>query len=83
VVTVEDGVRTGGVGEAIAGRLREADVAVPVHNLGVPADWHPHGNRTEILAALGLTAQDAAREITERVSRLEDSVEVEVAARRA
>jgi 1-deoxy-D-xylulose-5-phosphate synthase len=83
VVTVEDGVRTGGVGEAIAGRLREADVAVPMHNLGVPADWHPHGNRTEILAALGLTAQDVAREITERVSRLEDSVEVEVAARRA
>jgi 1-deoxy-D-xylulose-5-phosphate synthase len=81
VVTVEDGVRTGGVGEAVAGLLREAGVAVPVHILGVPADWHPHGSRAQILANLGLTAQDVAREVTERVSRLEDSVEVEVSAR--
>jgi 1-deoxy-D-xylulose-5-phosphate synthase len=73
VVTVEDGVRTGGVGDAIAKALRDADVWVPLRDLGVPQDWHPHGSRAQILAALGLTAQDVARQVTEWVSRLEDA----------
>jgi 1-deoxy-D-xylulose-5-phosphate synthase len=72
VVTVEDGVRTGGVGDAIAKALRDADVWVPLRDLGVPADWHPHGTRAQILASLGLTAQDIARRVTEWVSLLED-----------
>jgi 1-deoxy-D-xylulose-5-phosphate synthase len=38
----------------------------------VPAGFHPHGSRAEILAALGLTAQDIARDVTEWVSQLED-----------
>jgi 1-deoxy-D-xylulose-5-phosphate synthase len=64
VVTVEDGVRAGGVGDALAKALRDAEVTVPLRDLGVPVDWHPHGRRAEILADLGLTAQDVAREIT-------------------
>jgi 1-deoxy-D-xylulose-5-phosphate synthase len=73
VVTVEDGVRTGGVGDAIAKALRDADVWVPLRDLGVPQDWHPHGSRAQILASMGLTAQDVARQVTEWVSRLEDT----------
>jgi 1-deoxy-D-xylulose-5-phosphate synthase len=73
VVTVEDGVRTGGVGDAIAKELRDADVWVPLRDLGVPAGWHPQGSRADILASLGLTAQDVARRVTEWVSRLEDA----------
>src|SRR3954469_23842833 len=72
VVTVEDGVRTGGVGDAIAKTLRDADVWVPLRDLGVPQRWHPHGSRAEILAELGLTAQDVARQMTEWVSRMEE-----------
>jgi 1-deoxy-D-xylulose-5-phosphate synthase len=72
VVTVEDGVRTGGVGEAVATSLREAGVTAPVHVLGVPADWHPHGTRNEILADLGLTAQDVARDVTGWLSELDE-----------
>lgn len=68
VVTVEDGVRDGGVGDAVARLLRESDVPVPVRDLGVPAGWHPHGSRGEILADLGLTAQDVAREVTGWIS---------------
>lgn len=64
VVTVEDGVRTGGVGDAVAAALRDAQVQVPVRVVGVPVDWHPHGSRAELLADLGLTAQDLAREVT-------------------
>ncbi|MPZ26260.1 MAG: 1-deoxy-D-xylulose-5-phosphate synthase [Micromonosporaceae bacterium] len=64
VVTVEDGVRTGGIGDACVAALRDAQVPVPVRTLGVPVDWHPHGSRAELLADLGLTAQDVAREVT-------------------
>ncbi|GAA4728509.1 1-deoxy-D-xylulose-5-phosphate synthase [Phytohabitans rumicis] len=72
VVTVEDGVRTGGVGDAVAKALRDADVDVPLRDIGVPQDWHPHGSRAQILADLGLTAQDVAREVTGWLSRLEE-----------
>jgi 1-deoxy-D-xylulose-5-phosphate synthase len=71
VVTLEDGVRAGGVGDAVAAALRDADVSVPLRDLGVPAGFHPHGTRAEILAALGLTVQDVARQVTEWVSRVE------------
>jgi 1-deoxy-D-xylulose-5-phosphate synthase len=71
VVTVEDGVRAGGVGDAVAAMLRDADVEVPLRDLGVPAGFHPHGTRAQILADLGLTAQDVARKVTEWVSRLD------------
>ncbi|HEY0531490.1 MAG TPA: 1-deoxy-D-xylulose-5-phosphate synthase [Actinoplanes sp.] len=71
VVVVEDGVRTGGVGEAVAAGLRDARVDVPLRAIGVPAGFHPHGTRAEILAGLGLTAQDVARDVTEWVSGLD------------
>jgi 1-deoxy-D-xylulose-5-phosphate synthase len=71
VVTVEDGVRAGGVGEAVAAALRDGGVPVPVRNFGVPTGFHPHGSRAEILAALGLTAQDVARDVTGWVSGVE------------
>jgi 1-deoxy-D-xylulose-5-phosphate synthase len=73
VVTVEDGVRGGGVGDALAATLREADVTVPVRDLGVPVEWHPHGSRAEILADLGLTAQDVARDVTGWITALDES----------
>jgi 1-deoxy-D-xylulose-5-phosphate synthase len=68
VVTVEDGVRTGGVGDALAKALRDADVWVPLRDIGVPPGWHPHGSRNEVLADLGLTVPDVARQVTEWVS---------------
>jgi 1-deoxy-D-xylulose-5-phosphate synthase len=71
VVCVEDGIRTGGVGEALGQALRDAGSAVPMRNLGVPAGWHPHGSRAEILADLGLTPQDVARTVVETLSGLE------------
>jgi 1-deoxy-D-xylulose-5-phosphate synthase len=64
VVTVEDGVRTGGVGDALAKALRDADVWVPLRDIGVPQGWHPHGTRQEILADLGLTAAEVADQIS-------------------
>jgi 1-deoxy-D-xylulose-5-phosphate synthase len=72
VVVVEDGVRTGGVGSAIAQKLRDSGVDTPVHEIGVEPGWYPHGSRNEILADVGLTAQDVARRVTGWVSGLND-----------
>ncbi len=83
VVTVEDGVRTGGVGDAVAKALREADVRVPLRDIGVPGDWHPHGSRAQILSDLGLTAQDVARDVTGWISRLDEPVAMPDAADQA
>jgi len=72
VVTVEDGIRTGGVGTAVAQALRDADVSTPVRDIGVALDFHPHGSRAELLAELGLTPQDVAREVTGWLSGLDE-----------
>jgi 1-deoxy-D-xylulose-5-phosphate synthase len=72
VVTVEDGIRTGGVGTAVAQALRDAGVDTPVRDLGVAPGFHPHGSRAQLLADLGLTPQDVAREVTEWLSRLDE-----------
>jgi 1-deoxy-D-xylulose-5-phosphate synthase len=75
VVTVEDGVRAGGIGDALAKALRDADVGVPLRDIGVPVGWHPHGSRAQVLAELGLTAQDVARDVTGWLSRLDEAAE--------
>ena len=62
VVTVEDGLRDGGVGSAIADELRRrSDGGGPeVAVLGVPDRYIPHGKPDEILAELGLDAAGIA-----------------------
>ncbi len=76
VVVVEDGIRTGGVGGAVAQRLRDAGVPTPVHEIGVEPGWHPHGSRGEILADMGLTGQDLAHQVTGWISQLDATAEV-------
>ena len=56
VVTVEDGVRDGGVGEALARALRDAAYDGRVVTLGLDKQFVPHGRRDDILAAAGLDA---------------------------
>ena len=72
VVTVEDNVRAGGVGGAVAQALRDAGVATPLRDFGVPLRFLDHAKRAEVLAEIGLTAQDISREVIELVARLEE-----------
>jgi 1-deoxy-D-xylulose-5-phosphate synthase len=58
VVTVEDGVRTGGMGTALAQACADARVPTPVRVLGLPAAFLPAGGRDQILDLAGVTAQD-------------------------
>jgi len=71
VVTVEDNVRAGGVGSAVAQALRDARVDVPLRDFGIPARFLDHAKRAEILTEIGLTAQDIARDVLEMVSFLD------------
>jgi 1-deoxy-D-xylulose-5-phosphate synthase len=75
VVTIEDGMRAGGVGDAIAKTLRDNAVDVALRDVGVPMGWHPHGSRAEILADLGLTAQSVARDVTGWISSIQARTE--------
>jgi 1-deoxy-D-xylulose-5-phosphate synthase len=63
VVAVEDSGRTGGVGSLLGQALHDAGVATPLHVLGVPRNFLPHGSRGAILAELGLDAAGIARTI--------------------
>jgi 1-deoxy-D-xylulose-5-phosphate synthase len=65
VVTLEDGGRHGGFGWSLAAALRDAQVDVPLRDLGLPKRFLDHASREEVLADLGLTAQDVARAVTE------------------
>ncbi|MFL6120350.1 1-deoxy-D-xylulose-5-phosphate synthase [Actinophytocola sp.] len=60
VVTVEDGLRTGGVGTALAQACADARVPTPVRNLGVPRAFVPHGGRGDLLTRCGLDAATIA-----------------------
>ncbi|MEU6403339.1 1-deoxy-D-xylulose-5-phosphate synthase [Streptomyces sp. NPDC046985] len=64
VVTVEDGVRAGGVGSAVAQALRDAEVDVPVRDFGIPVEFLDHAARVRVLERVGLTAADVARRVS-------------------
>ncbi|GEL44917.1 1-deoxy-D-xylulose-5-phosphate synthase 2 [Cellulomonas hominis] len=63
VVTLEDGVREGGVGSALALRARDAGIATPVQAFGVPRRFLDHAARDELLTTLRLTPPDIARDV--------------------
>lgn len=67
VITVEDGVRVGGVGTRLRQDLRAAGVDTGVNELGLPDEFIDHASRSEILADVGLTAQAIARDVIDQV----------------
>ncbi len=71
VVTVEDNSRVGGVGSAVAQTLRDAGVDVPLRDFGIPPRFLDHASRAEVMAEIGLTAPDIARQVTGLVSKLD------------
>ncbi|MET7358015.1 1-deoxy-D-xylulose-5-phosphate synthase [Streptomyces sp. NPDC005562] len=80
VVTVEDNSRAGGVGSAIAQALRDAGVDVPLRDFGIPPRFLDHASRKEIMAEIGLTAPDIARQVTGLVAKLDGKYERNTAA---
>jgi 1-deoxy-D-xylulose-5-phosphate synthase len=67
VVSIEDGVRVGGIGTRIRQDLRAAGVDTPVTELGLPDEFLPHGSREQILDLVDLTPQAIARDLVAQV----------------
>ncbi|MGW8432948.1 1-deoxy-D-xylulose-5-phosphate synthase [Curtobacterium citreum] len=67
VITIEDGVRVGGVGTRLRQDLRAAGVDTGVNELGLPDAFIDHASRSQILADVGLTAQAIARDVIDQV----------------
>ena len=67
VVSIEDGIRVGGIGTRIRQELRAAGVDTAVDELGLPDEFLEHGERAEILEEAGLSDQRIARDIVAQV----------------
>ncbi len=67
VITIEDGIRVGGIGTRIRQVLREAGVDTAVDELGVPDAFIDHASREEILADAGLTPAKIAQDVVAQV----------------
>jgi 1-deoxy-D-xylulose-5-phosphate synthase len=67
VISIEDGVRVGGIGTRIRQDLRAAGVDTAVTELGLPDEFLDHGSRDFILEQVGLTPQNIARDVVAQV----------------
>jgi 1-deoxy-D-xylulose-5-phosphate synthase len=63
VVSIEDGIRVGGVGTRIRQDLRAAGIDTAVDELGLPAEFLEHDTRDNILRRVGLDADSIAAKI--------------------
>ncbi|MEN2740930.1 1-deoxy-D-xylulose-5-phosphate synthase [Microbacterium sp. X-17] len=67
VITIEDGIRVGGIGTRVRQVLREAGVDTAVDELGVPDAFLEHASRAEILRDAGLTPAKIAQDVVSQV----------------
>ena len=67
VISIEDGVRVGGVGTRIRQELRAAGVDTAVDEIGLPDEFLDHASRSEIMHDAGLTPQAIARNVVAQV----------------
>ena len=67
LISLEDGIRVGGVGTRIRQALRDAAVDTAVSELGTPDEFPDHASREELLTDAGLTADQIAANVIEQV----------------
>jgi len=67
VITLEDGVRVGGIGTRVRQDLRAAGIDTAVDELGLPDEFLDHASRDQILQDAGLTPQKIARDVVAQV----------------
>ena len=72
VVTLEDNGVVGGVGAAIAGRLRDAECRTEIRTIGIPQVFLPHGTRAQLLEETSLTAQHIGHQVIGWISAASD-----------
>jgi 1-deoxy-D-xylulose-5-phosphate synthase len=67
VVTIEDGVKVGGIGTRVRQDLRDAQIDTAVTEIGLPDEFLEHASRSQILERVGLTPQAIAMDIVAQV----------------
>ncbi|MGO3146960.1 MAG: 1-deoxy-D-xylulose-5-phosphate synthase [Leucobacter sp.] len=67
VVSIEDGIRVGGVGTTIRQVLREGGVDTAVSERGTPYAFLEHATRAELMHDAELTAEQIASDVLEQV----------------
>ena len=67
VVTIEDGIRVGGIGTRIRQAMRAAQVDTALNEIGLPDEFLEHATREQILERVGLSPQAIARDIVAQV----------------
>lgn len=67
VITIEDGIRVGGIGTRVRQVLREAGIDTAVDELGLPDEFIDHASRGEILQDAGLTPAKIAQDVVSQV----------------
>jgi len=71
VLTIEDNGVAGGLGSRLSQEARAAGIDTRVREFGIPQEFLPQGNRSQLLEELGLTAQQIARFATELIAAQE------------
>ncbi|MGA5465252.1 1-deoxy-D-xylulose-5-phosphate synthase [Mycobacterium sp. NPDC050041] len=74
VVTLEDNGVAGGIGSAVSATLRRNEIDVPCRDVGLPQQFFAHASRSEVLADVGITDRNIARQITGWVAALGTAV---------
>lgn len=67
VITIEDGIRVGGIGTRVRQVLRESGVDTAVDELGLPDEFIDHASREQILEDAGLSAAKIAQDVVSQV----------------
>jgi 1-deoxy-D-xylulose-5-phosphate synthase len=71
VISVEDGDVVGGLGSRVSQEARAAGIGTQFREFGVKGEYLTFSSRSELLADLGLTAQELARYATEQIAAAE------------
>jgi 1-deoxy-D-xylulose-5-phosphate synthase len=67
VAVVEDNVVAGGIGSQVELALRDAGLATPLDQLGIPKEFLPHGSRGQLLDRIDLTPDAVASRLHARL----------------
>lgn len=67
LISIEDGIRVGGVGTRIRQALRDGGVDTAVSELGTPDQFLEHATRSELMEDAGLTAEQIATDALKQV----------------
>ncbi|MHB1351709.1 MAG: 1-deoxy-D-xylulose-5-phosphate synthase [Thiobacillus sp.] len=70
LVTLEENAVAGGAGAAVAERLAQLGIVVPVLQLGLPDAFIEHGDHAAMLAACGLDAPGIEHAVSQRLATL-------------